>query len=107
MPVGVLEGDIAIENKVSEIENLVAELPVGILEEGEAVKNEESEIGKDKGLSIGEARYNVATNTTTATESKDVMVDELSGNAVLETQENPPLSSIEGKVRSDDEVCQK
>lgn len=47
----------------------------------------------------------MATNTTTATESKDVMVDELSGNAVLETRENPPLSSIEGKVRSDDEVC--
>lgn len=34
----------------------------------------------------------MVTNTTTATESKNVMVDELSGNAVLETEENPPLS---------------
>ncbi|ESR58152.1 hypothetical protein CICLE_v100185962mg, partial [Citrus x clementina] len=91
LPVGVLEGDLAIENKESEIENLVAELPVGVLEEGEA---KESEIGKDKGSSIGEARYNGV-----------VMVDELSGNAVLEMEENLPLSSIEGKVRSDDEVC--
>lgn len=102
LPVGVLEGDLAIENKESEIENVVAELPVGVLEEGEA---KESEIGKDKGSSIGEARYNAVTNITTATKSKDVMVDELSGNVVLETEENQPLSSIEGKVRSDDEVC--
>lgn len=102
LPVGVLEGDLAIENKESEIENLVAELPVGVLEEGEA---KESEIGKDKGSSIGEARYNGVTNITTATKSKVVMVDELSGNAVLEMEENLPLSSIEGKVRSDDEVC--
>lgn len=102
LPVGVLEGDLAIENKESEIENLVAELPVGVLEEGEA---KESEIGKDKGSSIGEARYNAVTNITTATKSKVVMVDELSGNAVLEMEENLPLSSIEGKVRSDDEVC--
>ncbi|KAL9430268.1 hypothetical protein AB3S75_025621 [Citrus x aurantiifolia] len=103
LPVGVLVGVLAIENKESEIENLVAELPVGVLEEGEA---KESEIGKDKGSSIGEASYNVVTNTTTATELKDIMVDELSGNAVLGTEENPPVSSIEGEVRSDDGVCE-